>query len=731
MFGQGGSFTTNVCDLGTDPGTINASTMCMPEGLTVDGLGNLYVSDTNNNRVLEFNAGDTIADNVFGQSGIFTTGQCNGGSGPTANTLCTPRGLLTDPSGDLFVADSGNSRVLEFNQPLALFNPITGAGDTTADLVFGQGAAGTAASLTTDVCSSSAGPPPSATGICNPVGVSLDSFGDLIVADQANNRVLEYNQPVATGNVTADLVLGQGASGTDFADSFCADSAPGDPAPSASAMCHPAGVAMDPAGNLYTADQANNRVLVFDNPMIPSSSPTPTAKATATATATDTAVSTDTPTATQTATPTATDTPTSTATATDTATATATDTATATPTSTPAATATDTATATTTATDTPTATQTATATLTDTPTPTVTATATATDTATATATPTGTPAATATDTATATPTATQTATATATDTPTSTVTATDSATATTTDTATATATPTDTPTATQTATVTATNTPTSTVTATGTATATVTDTATATPTGTATTTATTTETPTSTATASATPTATPTATDTATTTATGTATPTPTATATQTATATGTPTVTATGTPTATATNTATVTATPTSTVTATQTPTATPSGTPTSTVTATGTPITTTTVTATATPTATATATLTPTATPTVTPVPATLKVSPHALKLGKVVFGNDGVSKPRKVTIQNKSKTTAVTFSSIAAGGDFAIVNGCGASIRPKAKCTVKVRFSPTALGARDGTLTIDSNASNSPSSVGLTGEGTHPKK
>ncbi|MGC1397304.1 choice-of-anchor D domain-containing protein, partial [Candidatus Binatus sp.] len=731
VFGQGGSFTTNVCDLGTDPGTINASTMCMPEGLTVDGLGNLYVSDTNNNRVLEFNAGDTIADNVFGQSGIFTTGQCNGGSGPTANTLCTPRGLLTDPSGDLFVADSGNSRVLEFNQPLALFNPITGAGDTTADLVFGQGAAGTAASLTTDVCSSSAGPPPSATGICNPVGVSLDSFGDLIVADQANNRVLEYNQPVATGNVTADLVLGQGASGTDFADSFCADSAPGDPAPSASAMCHPAGVAMDPAGNLYTADQANNRVLVFDNPMIPSSSPTPTAKATATATATDTAVATDTPTATQTATPTATDTPTSTATATDTATATATDTATATPTGTPAATATDTATATTTATDTPTATQTATATLTDTPTPTVTATATATDTATATATPTGTPAATATDTATATPTATQTATATATDTPTSTVTATNTATATATDTATATTTATDTPTATQTATATATNTPTSTVTATGTATATVTDTATATPTGTATTTATTTETPTSTATASATPTATPTATDTATTTATGTATPTPTATATQTATATGTPTVTATGTPTATATNTATVTATPTSTVTATQTPTATPSGTPTSTVTATGTPITTTTVTATATPTATATATLTPTATPTVTPVPATLKVSPHALKLGKVVFGNDGVSKPRKVTIQNKSKTTAVTFSSIAAGGDFAIVNGCGASIRPKAKCTVKVRFSPTALGARDGTLTIDSNASNSPSSVGLTGEGTHPKK
>ena len=141
VFGQDGSFTTTGCNLGT--GTINASTMCFPEGLTVDALGDLYVSDTNNNRVLEFNAGDTVADNVFGQSGIFSTGLCNGGSDPSADTLCAPRGLVIDPHGDLFVADVDNSRVLEFNQPLAAPNLLTGAGDTTADLVFGQGGMGT------------------------------------------------------------------------------------------------------------------------------------------------------------------------------------------------------------------------------------------------------------------------------------------------------------------------------------------------------------------------------------------------------------------------------------------------------------------------------------------------------------------------------------------------------------------------------------------------------------
>jgi len=68
---------------------------------------------------------------------------------------------------------------------------------------------------------------------------------------------------------------------------------------------------------------------------------------------------------------------------------------------------------------------------------------------------------------------------------------------------------------------------------------------------------------------------------------------------------------------------------------------------------------------------------------------------------------------------------------FSSIVASGDFAAVSGCGATIRPKSKCSVTVTFKPTALGSRGGTLTIRSNANNSPSSVGLTGIGTQAKK
>jgi NHL repeat len=614
VFGQSGVFTTVGCNLGS--ATLSASTLCGPEGLATDAAGNLFVSDQSNNRVLEYNlplaplnvatgAGDTVADRVFGQAGNFTTGACNAGNNTiNGNTLCSPGGLAVDTSANLYVSDVNNSRVLEFNQPLAPLNLATGAGDTTADRVFGQGATGLG--FTTNACASStAPPPPSATGACRPAGLAVDLAGNLFVADSFNNRVLEYNQPLAplnaqtgAGDVKADRVFGQGAAGTDFVASACADHGPGNPPPSATAMCRPGGVAIDSLGNLYVADESNNRVIRFDDPLGPFNGPTPTP--------------------------------------------------TATPTGTAAATPSPTATATTTTT--PTATTTATTVSTPTASPTVTATATASATATSTATPTQT------------------------------------------------ATRTSTPTASATSTVTATPTSTASSTATATTTSSPTASATSSPTRTAT----------PTATSSSTPTATPTATTSATATATATSTATSTATPTQTATRTSTATASATATATATASATATATSTPS--------PTTSPVKTPVQSPTPTATP--------------TATPTSTPTATPTPTPV-AALGVSPQSLKLGNVVFGGGKTSKPKRVVITNTSKTAPVTFASIVASGDFSDASGCGSTIAPRKKCNVSVKFLPTALGARSGTLTITSNATNSPIAVPLSGTGTTKKK
>ena len=115
VFGQAGSFTTGTDNLGG----ISAGSLSLPGGAVVDGASNLYVADASNNRVLEYSSPlttDTVADRVFGQGGSFTSGACNLG-GISASSLCAPSMIAVDGSGNLYVADTSNNRVLEYNSP--------------------------------------------------------------------------------------------------------------------------------------------------------------------------------------------------------------------------------------------------------------------------------------------------------------------------------------------------------------------------------------------------------------------------------------------------------------------------------------------------------------------------------------------------------------------------------------------------------------------------------------
>jgi probable HAF family extracellular repeat protein len=90
---------------------------------------------------------------------------------------------------------------------------------------------------------------------------------------------------------------------------------------------------------------------------------------------------------------------------------------------------------------------------------------------------------------------------------------------------------------------------------------------------------------------------------------------------------------------------------------------------------------------------------------------------------------FGNEGiyvVSAAKTVTMTNTG-TAALSLSSISATVDFDILSTtCGATLAPKAKCTVKITFEPLALGAVAGTLTFEDGAANSPQTIPLTGTG-----
>ena len=109
VWGQLGSFSTNAAN----NGGVSANSLHLPWGVAVDGAGNLYVADVGNNRVLYYPAGSTTANRVYGQGGDFTASTANNG-GVSANSLWAPWGVVLDAGGNLYVADYGNNRVLYY-----------------------------------------------------------------------------------------------------------------------------------------------------------------------------------------------------------------------------------------------------------------------------------------------------------------------------------------------------------------------------------------------------------------------------------------------------------------------------------------------------------------------------------------------------------------------------------------------------------------------------------------
>ena len=257
------SFTTSGCNGDSSfqsfPTRVpaSASTLCgMPEyqisveeavgwgSMAVDSTGDLYVPDFANNRVVRYNSPfttDTIADYVWGQAD-FTGNACNRGRGdslPDAQSFCFPSifgrgyegGVDLDSSGNLWVADNANQRVLRFPR-----DPHTGIPMPTADLVLGQ----------PDF--SSANPGSALNQMCAPEGVRVASDGTVYVADSELNcdlgqglltgRVLIFRPPIVSG-MSASSVLGDGL------------------------FLNPAGLELDPSGGVWVNDTGNNQFLFF------------------------------------------------------------------------------------------------------------------------------------------------------------------------------------------------------------------------------------------------------------------------------------------------------------------------------------------------------------------------------------------------------------------------------------------------------------------------------------
>jgi sugar lactone lactonase YvrE len=212
------------------PGTesiVSTSALAYPSAVAVDGNGNIYIADTGNNRLLK----ETLTSGSYTESTISTS------------ALSSPSAVAVDGGGSLYVADSGNDRILketpfsggyvESTVPTStLANPsalaVDGSGnvyiaDTYNNRILVE-------SLVSGSYSESSIP----NGAWSPDGIAVDGHGNVYIADYGNNRVLV--ETLSSGNYAEGVLQ-------------------------TSTMAGPSAMVVDGGGNVYIVDAGNNRVL--------------------------------------------------------------------------------------------------------------------------------------------------------------------------------------------------------------------------------------------------------------------------------------------------------------------------------------------------------------------------------------------------------------------------------------------------------------------------------------
>jgi uncharacterized protein (TIGR03437 family) len=202
-----------------DGGVATLAALSGPQGVAVDAQGNVYIADTGNSRIRKVSTAGIITT----LAGTGVAGY-SGDNGPAiAAELNTPVRLTVDTSGNLYVSDSNANVVRRIS---AAGTITTFAGNGTAGFS-GDGRLATAAALN------------------NPHGLAIDASGGLLIADPGNNRIRYVNSSgvisTIAGNGTNSL-SGNGGPPLNTGIAFAAD------------------VALDTAGNIYIADRGNNRL---------------------------------------------------------------------------------------------------------------------------------------------------------------------------------------------------------------------------------------------------------------------------------------------------------------------------------------------------------------------------------------------------------------------------------------------------------------------------------------
>ncbi len=227
-----------------DGGLATKAELDAPEAVAVDASGNLYIADTYNHRIRKVDTSGTITTVAGNGQGNALLGGYSGDGGPvTGAELAQPVGVAVDAAGNLYIADLNNNRIRKVD-PSGIITTVAGGGT---------------------ILGYSSNPEPATSAEIAPFGMAMDAAGNLYITDgfQCIRKM-----DTTTGAITtvAGNVNNPGYSGD------------GGPATGAE-LNSPTGVAVDASGNIYIADQNNNRIREVKATVPVSAAPLPSVKA--------------------------------------------------------------------------------------------------------------------------------------------------------------------------------------------------------------------------------------------------------------------------------------------------------------------------------------------------------------------------------------------------------------------------------------------------------------------
>jgi trimeric autotransporter adhesin len=236
-----------------DGGLSTKAELNSPGNVTVDASGNVVVADSFNNRVRivagssgRFYGQPMTAGHIYTVAGDGTTAFSGDGGPATKAGLYEPDGVALDPAGNLLIADTIHSRVRVVAASTGTFyGQAMKAGDIYT--IAGGGKSGLGD-----------GGPATAAELAGPAGLSLDSAGNVLIADSSDNQVRVvaattgtfYGQAMKAGDIYT--IAGNGMEG------FSGDGGPA----TGAALDTPQDETVDTAGNLLIADAGNQRIRV-------------------------------------------------------------------------------------------------------------------------------------------------------------------------------------------------------------------------------------------------------------------------------------------------------------------------------------------------------------------------------------------------------------------------------------------------------------------------------------